>query len=52
MVALCLVLLCGMAAMAVDLGFGFRERRFDQAGADAALVCLHRSRCSLLADAK
>ena len=38
MVALCLVLLCGMAAMAVDLGFGFRERRFDQAGADAAAL--------------
>ncbi len=37
-VALCLVLLCGMAALAVDMGFGFRERRFDQAGSDAAAL--------------
>ena len=37
-VALCLVLLCGMASLAVDLGFGFRERRFDQAGSDAAAL--------------
>lgn len=37
-VALCLVLLCGMAALAVDLGFGFRERRHDQSGADAAAL--------------
>ena len=37
-VALCLVLLCGMAAMAVDVGFGFRERRFDQAGADSGAL--------------
>lgn len=35
-VALCLVLFCGIAALAVDLGFGYRERRFDQSGADAA----------------
>ena len=37
-VAICLLLLCGMAALAVDLGFGFRERRFDQGGADAAAL--------------
>ena len=37
-VALCLVLFCGMAALAVDMGFGYRERRFDQAGADAAAL--------------
>jgi hypothetical protein len=37
-VAICLLLLCGMAALAVDLGFGFRERRFDQAAADAAAL--------------
>ena len=37
-VAISLLLLCGMAALAVDLGFGFRERRFDQGGADAAAL--------------
>lgn len=37
-VALCLVLFCGMAALAVDLGFGYRERRFDQSGADSAAL--------------
>jgi len=37
-VALCLVVLMGMAALAVDIGFGFQERRFDQAGADAAAL--------------
>jgi hypothetical protein len=37
-VALCLVVLCGLAALAVDIGFGFRERRFDQAGSDSAAL--------------
>lgn len=37
-IAICLLLLCGMAAIAVDLGFGFQERRFDQAGSDAAAL--------------
>lgn len=37
-VAITLLLLCGMAALAVDLGLGFRERRFDQGGADSAAL--------------
>jgi hypothetical protein len=37
-VALCLTLLFGMLALAVDIGFGFRERRSDQTGADASAL--------------
>lgn len=38
LVALALVLLLGMAALAVDIGFGLRERRIDVASADMSVM--------------
>lgn len=37
-VALCLTLLMGIAAVAIDLGFGFNERRQSQTAADMAVM--------------
>jgi Flp pilus assembly protein TadG len=37
-IALCLVFLLGMAALAVDLGMGFNERRQDQSAADVGAL--------------
>jgi len=38
MVAASLFLLCGFAAIAIDVGDGFNERRLDQNGADSAVM--------------
>ncbi len=38
LVALCLLLLFGMLSLAIDIGFGFRERRTDQTGADSSAL--------------
>lgn len=37
-VAITMVLLMGMAAIAIDLGLGFNERRLDQTGADTGVM--------------
>jgi Flp pilus assembly protein TadG len=37
-IALCLILLLGMAALAIDLGLGFNERRQDQSAADVGAL--------------
>ena len=38
LIALCLVLFLGMAAFAIDLGFGFNERRNDVTAADVGVM--------------
>lgn len=38
LVAFCMVLLMGIAAIAIDLGFGFNERRQSQTAADMAVM--------------
>lgn len=37
-IALCMVLLMGIAAIAIDVGFGFNERRQSQSAADMAVM--------------